>query len=273
MRKNTDLSAVMEIFTDMAVPSCVVVTFVFRDLTPKEQLFMKQNATVLRNHPFVVVHPESYPVDYLLETYPWISDITVEDKWMSSVMAYNAMMLSPWFYEMFSDYDYMLICQTDAYVFSDQLDDWCLRGYDYVGAPWLGNDTIYERTLGTVVRPIMKRLVPVRNFRVHSDHLYHEVGNGGFCLRRVSKMIQVMRDNQDIIRQCKGKHERMEDVMICIILGSRECIRRPKWEEALYFSFEKAPRWCLEITGGVYPFGCHDTNARYWESFWKERIM
>ncbi len=252
--------------------TCVVVTFVFRDLNPKEAAFMKQNATMLRKHPFVVVHPKRYSVDKLLTEYPWLTEKAVEDHWMSSVMSYNAMMLSPWFYEMFADYEYLLICQTDAYVFSDQLLDWCQRGYDYVGAPWLANDTFYERTLGTLIRPLMKRLLPMRNYHIHSDHIYHEVGNGGFCLRRISKMIQVLRDNQDIIRQCKGKHERMEDVLICIILAQKETIKKPSWKEALYFSFEKAPRWCLDMTYGTLPFGCHDTNARYWDSFWKERI-
>ena len=258
--------------TETSSPSCVVVTFVFRDLNPKEAAFMKQNATILRHHPFVVIHPKHYSVAGLIEQYPWLTEKEVEDKWMTSVETYNQMMLSPWFYEMFQDYEYMLICQTDAYVFSDQVSLWCSRGYDYVGAPWLANDTFYERTLGTIVRSIMKRLLPMKNYHVHSDHIYHEVGNGGFCLRRIAKMIQLMRDNQHIIRQCTGKHEHMEDVLICIVLGRKEQIKRPHWKEALLFSFEKAPRWCLDMTYGTLPFGCHDTNARYWESFWKERI-
>ena len=254
------------------IPSSVVVTFVWRDLNAKEAAFVKQNATVLRQHPFVVVHPKSYSVAALLSTYPWMSEIAVEDHWMKSVDSYNAMMLSPWFYELFKDYEYLLICQTDAYVFSDQLNDWCRRGYDYVGAPWIGNDNLYERTLGNIIRPIMGRLLPIKNNRIHSDHLIHHVGNGGFCLRRVEKMAQIMRDNQTLISQCTGKHERMEDVLICMILAPKEHLRIPHWKEALYFAFERSPKWCLEMTYGTLPFGCHDTNARYWDSFWKARI-
>lgn len=45
-------------------------------------------------------------------------------------------MLSAEFYERFLAWDYILLCQTDAFVFRDELADWCARGYDYIGAPW-----------------------------------------------------------------------------------------------------------------------------------------
>lgn len=52
-------------------------------------------------------------------------------------MGYNRLMLSEDLYSAFSNYEYILICQSDAYIFRDELKEWCEAGYDYVGAPWL----------------------------------------------------------------------------------------------------------------------------------------
>ena len=249
----------------------IVVTFIWRDMTLKERCFLRQNVKMLRNHPFCVVHPKTYSVNYLKKEYPELMFMALDDSNFRSVWTYNNMMLSPWFYNMFVDYEYMLICQIDAYVFSDQLDYWVSLGYDYIGAPWMLNDKPYERLIGQWVIRLLK-LQPIHNNRLHSAHLFHNVGNGGFCLRRISKMKEIMERNQDLIKSVRGKHERMEDVFISIILKKKEKLNIPNWRKALYFSFEKAPAWCLHLTKGIFPFGCHDTNARYWDSFWKKYI-
>jgi hypothetical protein len=45
--------------------------------------------------------------------------------------------LSEEFYQAFTDFEFMLIYQLDAFVFRDELADWCRSGYEYIGAPWL----------------------------------------------------------------------------------------------------------------------------------------
>lgn len=249
----------------------VVVTFIYRDLNRKERTFFHQAVRILGSHPFVIVHPESYSVGYLLREHPSLQEMALPDEHFRSVETYNKMMLSAWFYQRFADYDYMLICQTDAYVFSDQLNYWAAQGYDYIGAPWLLNDNFYERHIGQWVQRLLA-LQPISENHMHSCHLFHKVGNGGFSLRRISKMAEIMERNKDYISTVRGKHEHMEDVLISILLRKRENLYIPRWRTALYFSFEKAPAWCLKLTRGTMPFGCHDTNARYWDSFWKQRI-
>lgn len=249
----------------------VVITFVWRDMNLKERCFFRQNVKILGQHPFCIVHPKSYSVDYLKQEYPGLSSLALDDTHFQSVWTYNNMMLSPWFYDLFSDFEYMLICQTDAYVFSDQLNHWVSLGYDYIGAPWMLNDKPYERLIGQWVIRVLKKQ-PIRNNRLHSAHLFHNVGNGGFSLRRISKMKEIMERNQELVQSVHGKHEKMEDIFISIILKAKENLNIPHWKQALYFSFEKAPAWCLKLTKGVFPFGCHDTNARYWDSFWKHHI-
>lgn len=253
------------------IKKSVVVTFVWRDMNLKERCAFRQGVRILGKHPFVVVHPQSYSVAYLMQEYAGIRSLALPDEHFESVGAYNKMMLSPWFYALFTDYEYMLIYQIDAYVFSDQLDYWASMEYDYIGAPWMLNDKPYERLIGQWVMRVLQRR-PIRNNHLHSAHLFHQVGNGGFSLRRISKMRDIMERNQRLIASATGKYERQEDVLISILLKREEQLKIPNWRLALYFSFEKAPAWCLDLTHGVFPFGCHDTNARYWDSFWKHYI-
>lgn len=257
-----------------AMPSAkksVVVTFVWRDMNLKERCAFRQGVRVLGKHPFVVVHPQSYSIEYLMQEYDGITSLPLPDEHFESVATYNKMMLSPWFYALFTDYEYMLIYQIDAYVFSDQLDYWTSLDYDYIGAPWMLNDKPYERIIGQWVMRVLQHR-PIRNNHLHSAHLFHQVGNGGFSLRRINKMRNILERNQQLIASLTGKHERQEDVLISILLRRKEQLKIPNWRLALYFSFEKAPAWCLNLTHGVFPFGCHDTNARYWDSFWKYHI-
>ena len=249
------------------IKTSVVVTFVWRDMNDREQNAFCQGIKILGTHPFVVVHPQNYSVDGLKRKYNGISSWALPNENFQSVDTYNKMLLSPWFYRHFLDYEYMLIYQIDAYVFSDQLDYWTTMGYDYIGAPWMLNDNIYQRTIGQWLTRVKQRF-PIHDNHVHSAHLFHRVGNGGFSLRRIPKMLEIMERNQDFISTLKGKHERQEDVAISILLKEKEQLKIPSWRLALYFSFEKAPAKCLELTHGVFPFGCHDTNQRYWDSFW-----
>jgi len=253
------------------IKKSVVVTFVWRNMNEKEKSAFCQGVKILGKHPFVVIHPQSYSVDYLLEQHEGISSLALPDEHFQSVSTYNSMMLSPWFYQLFSEFDYMLVYQLDAYVFSDQLDYWTSMDYDYIGAPWMPNDTKYERLIGQWILRLLKHF-PIRNGQIHSAHLFHQVGNGGFSLRRIAKMQEILERNQEMVKTTQGKHARQEDVFISVLLKEKEHLKIPNYRLAMYFAFEKAPAWCLEFTGGVFPFGCHNFNGRYWDSFWKYHI-
>ena len=59
-----------------------------------------------------------------------------EQKLTYTQQGYNEMMMSEKFYELFSDYEYILICHVDAWLFRNELVEWCRKGYDHVAAPW-----------------------------------------------------------------------------------------------------------------------------------------
>ncbi|MGE0760309.1 MAG: DUF5672 family protein [Pirellulaceae bacterium] len=98
---------------------------------------------------------------------PGFGEKVFDDNYFGSQLAHTRLMLSRTFYEAFQDYEYVLIYHLDALVFSDELESWCRQGYDYIGAPWLISADAPE--MG-----------------------FSGVGNGGFSLRRVSSILDVM---------------------------------------------------------------------------------
>ncbi|MFT3825794.1 MAG: DUF5672 family protein [Chitinophagaceae bacterium] len=102
-------------------------------------------------------------------------------QYFSSIAGYNQLMLSKDFYKKFSAYQYMLIYQLDAFIFRDDLENWCSKGYDYVGAPWINWSWSehYARFL-TLPRKVFTKL---------GYKGYNLVGNGGFSLRKTTSFI------------------------------------------------------------------------------------
>jgi hypothetical protein len=89
--------------------------------------------------------------------------------YFTGLKSYSQLLLSLEFYQRFSEYDYLLICQLDVFVFGDQLDYFINKGYDYIGAPWFEG---YD--VATAESNIMG------------------VGNGGFSLRKVKSILSIL---------------------------------------------------------------------------------
>ncbi len=140
----------------------VVVVPVYKaELADEEKISLRQLQKVLGHYPRVFVAPESLDFDYGdlgqgfdIERFP--------DEDLSSVYSYSKLLLRPDFYARFTEFEYMLIYQLDGYVFSDQLQEFCAMGYDYIGAPIWRFNMIWN-TVSHGIR----------------------VGNGGVSLRRV----------------------------------------------------------------------------------------
>jgi hypothetical protein len=176
----------------------------------------------------------------------------------------------------------MLIYQTDAYVFSDQLDFWCEQGNDYIGAPWFDG------------------------YSTPSSTKIIGVGNGGFSLRNIQKSIEILRryDKVKIIffLYKSLKIKRLSKIITLIkkininsrIIESGSIILEYSninedgfWAEyipslfldfkvatiddATRFSFEVNPKLLFELNEYQLPFGCHAWE-KYDYSFWKNYI-
>ncbi len=176
----------------------VVVIPVYKEnITGYEDISLKQCCKLLGAYPVTLVKPRSLQVEnYFSYCDGWKTE-SFDDEYFSSVEGYNKLMMSEEFYRRFVNYRYILIHQLDAFVFKDELLLWCKKGYDYIGAPWLENETIS--------RSFMERMkFRYRNYVDYktnakqpgsvyptASQFYYKVGNGGFSLRNVRKMADI----------------------------------------------------------------------------------
>lgn len=106
-----------------------------------------------------LIVPENISTDYYDKYSDLIEICKIDNQHFKSTKTYNSLCCNSMFYELFKDFDYVLIYQTDCWVFEDNLDYFMNLGYDWYGAPW--------------------------------PHIKNMVGNGGLSLRKVSKMLEI----------------------------------------------------------------------------------
>ena len=105
----------------------IIAIPIYRDLREEEIVALDNNLEILRNYPTVLIKPTGLNTNALKERYPQVGEIEVSNQWLGTIngiMGYNEMMTSPDFYSLFSDYEYLLICQTDVWIFRDDLMKW-----------------------------------------------------------------------------------------------------------------------------------------------------
>jgi hypothetical protein len=95
---------------------------------------------------------------------------------------------------------------------------------------------------------------------VHLWQYAYSVGNGGFSLRKVAKMREVLANlASKADRYRKGEiSAHHEDMFFCVEANRyRRRLRIPSWRKAAHFAWELNPRIAAAVTKGSLPFGCH----------------
>ena len=233
--------------------AAVVVPIWKRELTPDESLSLSRCLNVLGRHPIVLVSPQGLELPILPPSPAMVTVERFAPGFFGGIAGYNRLMLSAEFYRRLAPYEYVLLHQLDAFVFEDRLDGWCARGYDYVGAPWLG-DGWPPASLSPLKRAILRAVT-------RGDR---RVGNGGFSLRRVSSFLRTATRWRRVLAHWGSN----EDLFWSVAGRRLGRLRIPPVAEAMHFSFELEPRVCYERLSGELPFGCH-AWARYDPEFWR----
>ena len=119
---------------------CVVVIPTHKsDMSVEEERSFRNTLSVLSNWDIQLVIPENVSVNSYMrmksDDAPSFAIVRVTEQWMGSIKRYNAMMLSTDFYRLFDNYEYILICHLNSWVFRDELEYWVNLGYDYIGPP------------------------------------------------------------------------------------------------------------------------------------------
>ena len=284
--------------------SCIVVIPVYKS-APKvtEVASFRQCIRVLKSFDLCLITYEELDLTvYMGIGKEYSKEISVkcfERHFFTSVEGYNKLCYNIDFYSAFRNYDYMLIYQLDAWVFRNELQMWCEKGYDYIGSPFFKNIS----SKGT--NPLYSKEMVA-------------VGNGGFSLRRIQYCIKLLERwkwlpylttrylwemySTEEINGDRGKYYLLLLVLCktCIkTLGFRNTLsyfiksgrvnedfyfskwalhawrgraNLPSCEEASYFSFEVNPSYLYDLNGKL-PFGCHAFEK--WESdiFWSKYIQ
>lgn len=247
----------------------IVIPIYKTDLNESEQMSLSRSLKILNTHQFVVACPDGLnlnPLNKYFENVKW-EEQRFPAHFFKGIDGYNQLMLSEIFYEAFSDVDYILICQTDVFVFRDELNLWCDKNYDYIGAPWIGSKRNFWNKL-------MLRIRNLLNKRKKSSHHFFKVGNGGFSLRKVGMMQRIVKELKTEIqffqRNPDEKHFYQEDIFISIFAQSKFSeMKIPGFEEALGFCMDRKPHMAFKLNDNNLPFACHGFDKPKVRKFWQ----
>lgn len=237
------------------------------NLTSDEQQSVRRVLQLCPEAEVRFVVPESMA---RVEDFPDVSVDHFEDEYFRSLHGYNRLMMAADFYARYTDYEYLLICQTDAFLFRNEIANWCRRGYRYVGAPWLikrkyhgiGRGLLYLRSLPHRLQG--RPFLPL--------DFGGKVGNGGFSLRRVEDFLRICREQKEEIARWIALSQTWSEY-------NEDCFwaTRPEWTyptagEALSFAMDLDPEDALRQADGQLPMAAHGWTKPACHPFWEPII-
>src|ERR1700744_845352 len=234
-----------------------------------EVISLSQCLKVLNRHPVIFFAPRSLDVSFYENYCTDKVEFKIErfnDVYFADITGYNKLMLSKEFYYRFIEYKFVLIYQLDAFVFRDELEYWCKKEYDYIGAPYAYVDLDnYPIKFLSKYRALLQRF---QKF-LPGFYVFKQVGNGGLSLRNVKKALFLLffkKLQPDLWTQL------MEDNFFQY-WGNLlfPFFKLPPVIEAAKFSIELDPQKTYHLIGDKLPFGCH-AYMRYEPEFWKAHI-
>lgn len=235
-----------------------------------EESSFLQCVKILRDYQIVLVQPEGLDNSYITGEFNKITIESFSKRYFENIEGYNELLLSPLFYERFLDSEYILIYQLDAFVFKDELKEWCQKGYDYIGAPWIASrkKSIWSKFFNLIVRKFRTKK---KNDR---EQTFFKVGNGGFSLRKTASHYSITKKNESFILDFLKSEEKeiyaIEDVFWSLkAMEFYENFRIPDYKEALDFAIDRKPKIALALNNNQLPFGCHGINKPKVIDFWK----
>lgn len=251
----------------------IVIPIYILPLRLEELKSLDNTLRVCRGRDITLLAPDGLDVSSLTNCRPQLGVMRVSSQWLGlkrGITGYNEMTLSRGFYDMFAGYDFILICHTDAWMFRDDLDYWCSRPYDLVGAPWPMRPRYRRFPLRQWLK--LRRWVAPKRKILHQD-MFNRIGNGGLCLRRVRPFAEACDAYHDEIRRFieLSKTDVLYNEDLFWALVPKE-LRYPSVQMALRFSFDLKPKLCYELNHRQLPMGCHGFNKPQRIDFWRQFI-
>jgi hypothetical protein len=242
-----------------------------------ERLSFQQCYKVLGKHSIRLVCPRGMDISRYREMAPGVVPDFIDPKWFRSLRAYNLLKVLPWLYRRYSGYEFMLTYELDAWVFRDELLEWCDQGWDYIGAPWfhgsydcqedspvagVGNSGFSLRKIGTMQKTLQV-ISRARFIRLGKD----------FCKRRTSLAAAIRKALSPalLLRPLRGWVKAEDLFWGHIATQKMPGFRVAPYEVAREFSFEANARRLYAECGQRLPFGAHKWSQLQ-PDFWKDVI-
>ena len=250
----------------------VVIPIYHYDFSETERQAISNNVQVLSSYTIAIIKPRSLGLDVneLSEELNFVTPPLVysfDDRFFKSIAGYNRLMLSKEFYQTFGPYTYMLICQPDAYIFSDTLEKWAAKKYGYIGAPWTVAESV--NFMDTVLSGKLKILKLNRTLnRFLFNKKDYAIGNGGLSLRHIKKSLTVLKSFGFLANKWNENEDLFWSIIAPLIFP---LFKVPNLEDGIGFSFEKDPAYFFKLNNDQLPFGRHAWE-KYDRDFWKKYI-
>lgn len=272
---------------------CITIPIYKETLNEFEVKSVRQCINVLIEYDIFFVCSNTLNTKFYKEQFSEIKNYkTFNNHYFANLKGYNSLLLSTSYYLKFENYKYMLVYQTDCYVFKEELLIWAQKGYDYIGSVVFNNF--------------------LKNPEDGAD--FWCAGNGGFSLRNISAFLKVLKSTKklknkqqlalerkalgvvtgfkafkhDILFILKrfgyknnvsfyaSQYDNNEDVFFINLSITYNLLTMPEVEEALLFSWDRRPDFLFHKLNKL-PFGCHAwyrEDAPYFENktFWTKHI-
>lgn len=170
-----------------------------------EIVSLDQTLAVLGHYPIAFMASEDLDTTWYQEHCRGKAAVRIERFAWEGYQGYVNLMIAPEYYRRFQAYEYLFMCQLDAFAFRDELPYWCSLGYDFVGA------VIYNDTWPSIT----SRMRQLMGFNTPAYF-----ANSGFCLKKVESFIRMTSRFRHYIsfyrwvNRLRGVHEFYDDLFI-----------------------------------------------------------
>lgn len=257
-------------FMELTMNACIGIPLYKEKLDPLEVISLNRLFEVDPKHQIYILTHRNLNLDFYKKYFLKHKNLDIiyfKADYFRSIGSYNRLLLSSFFYKKFANHEYLLIYQLDAFIFKDELDLWCSKGYDYIGAPWYDLESKFDfyqklrKSNNLFLKWIKKNIDFNKGEKI-------TVGNGGFSLRKIKSFINISRWLL-VIEPNLLKYKINEDIVWAILVPKYfKKFKIPNKNEALHFSIESNPIEAFQETSNSLPFGCHGWNNKNFD-FWK----
>jgi len=264
---------------------CIVIPVCDAVPSRYELISFRQCFKVLGKHPIYVIAPDGLDLAAYKNVVTDFKVVRINKKWFASRLDYNKLKLSQYLYGLFPNYTYLLTYELDAFVFTDRLEYWCSKNYDYIGAPWFD---AYDPVQGNILRVgnsgfSLRKIAAIQNGIKHIFYIdptrFRSIKNTKLLQRSKKAIYKLLNCIEAFIGKFKTENMSiqkasflMEDRVISELMtrGIKGFNLAPA-EEAYKFSFEVNPDILYEMNNHTLPMGCHAWWL-YDLEFWKPYI-